>query len=393
MKINDLRNKVQMIEDAKKIIKKTVCLLFQFNKHYLLIMGIKAVWLGIIPTILLLLLQQILNFIQSGTESIEECFKIICIYVFLTCFNSFLIQKITLYENIFQKKICKYIDMIFMNKALELDLKSYENKEIYNKINQAQLQNGVGILNYFRVVYLCASSIIALISSIIIMGKFSYWIAFGIMVLPIIECIISIIFRKKQYSLIVNRTERERTCWYMNFLAIQGTAFKEIRLNNLKPFILRRYETLKKITISEDVKLMKQAFVYDAIIDFLENLVSGCILVWLVYLGFMNKLLIGEINTYINCIKQIQQHTESIIQQAGMGFQNTLYLKLLFEFLDLKVSKKNKESIQISKINKIEVKHLFYRYGADSDYALKDFSLELEPGMTIGVIGRNGSGY
>lgn len=392
MKINDLRDKVQMIKDTKKVIKKTIGLIYHFRKCYLLIMGVKAIWSGMMPAMLLLLLQQILNYIQNGNGGMEKCFEMVAIYIFLTCFNNFLIQRITLYENIFQKEFCKYTDMIFMNKVLELELKEYENKEIYNKINQAQLQNGTGILNYFRLIYQCVASFMALLSAIIIMGRYSYWIAIGIMVLPIIECIISITFRKKQYCLIVNRTERERTCWYMNFLAIQGTAFKEIRLNNLKSYILEKYEELKKISISEDVKLTRQAFTYDVLIDFFENLVFGCILIRLVYLGFIKKILIGEINTYISCIQQIQQQTETIIQQAGDGFQNTLYLKLLFEFLDLKPRRKIKEGIQINKISKVEVRHLFYRYGKNACYALKDVNLILEPGKTIGLIGRNGSG-
>lgn len=49
---------------------------------------------------------------------------------------------------------------------MELDLKSFENKVIYNKINQAQIQNGTGILDYFRIFYQRVVSFITLISSI-----------------------------------------------------------------------------------------------------------------------------------------------------------------------------------------------------------------------------------
>lgn len=160
----------------------------------------------------------------------------------------------------------------------------------------------------------------------------------------------------------------------------------------MKDFILNKYETLKNLSITEDIKLLKQAFYYDVIIDLLENLVSGGILLWLVFLGFTKRLLLGEINTYINCVQQIQQQTESIIQQAGDGFQNTLYLKLLFEFLDLQPQKKQDQGIQIGRIRKIEMKHVFYRYRDNQEYVLKDFNMILEPGRTVGLIGRNGSG-
>lgn len=38
------------------------------------------------------------------------------------------------------------------------------------------------------------------------------------------------------------------------------------------------------------------------------------------------------------------------------------------------------------------MKHVFYRYRDNQEYVLKDFNMILEPGRTVGLIGRNGSG-
>lgn len=55
-----------------------------------MIMSIKAIWTGVVPTVSLLLLQQILNFIQSGRKSLVECFEIVGVYIFVIWFNGFL---------------------------------------------------------------------------------------------------------------------------------------------------------------------------------------------------------------------------------------------------------------------------------------------------------------
>ncbi|MCW8000057.1 histidine kinase, partial [Clostridium sp. cpc1] len=80
---------------------------------------------------------------------------------------------------------------------------------------------------------------------------------------------------------------------------------------------------------------------------------------------------------------------ENTFSQINQIIQQSLYVELLFQFFDIEVRKDN-SVIDINEINKIELKNVSFKY--NNNYAIKDVSLVIERGTTIGLVGENGSG-
>ncbi|MGL6106296.1 hypothetical protein [Romboutsia sp.] len=133
-----------------KGIKDCIQLLFKYNKKYLLISITMAIFQGVIPTLTLRTSQQILNTLQKNDTTIKNLVFLLFIYAILNIIPTVIISIYSYYRTKFNKKFEKYIDELLLRKTLELDLKDFEDDEVYNMINRAKSQKGIDITTMFE---------------------------------------------------------------------------------------------------------------------------------------------------------------------------------------------------------------------------------------------------
>ncbi|GCF94645.1 hypothetical protein NRIC_25360 [Enterococcus florum] len=194
----------------------------------------------------------------------------------------------------------------------------------------------------------------------------------------------------------VARTSKERKVWYIDYLFTTGNAFKELKLFNFESFLKIQYEKLKKIIITQDIKIAKKYANNSLLFTTFDLISSFGLYVYIGYKTFSSIILIGDMTTYINGIDSVKNSVSSCIQAASNITRNSFYLSLLFKFLDQDnqnttvgndIRKKT-----ITSIETIELKNVSYKYLGSSDYAIKNVSFVLKKGSVLGIIGKNGSG-
>lgn len=105
----------------------------------------------------------------------------------------------------------------------------------------------------------------------------------------------------------------------------------------------------------------------------------------------------GQIIAFVNYLTQIASALVSLANIIVALIKAVNCSKRINEIMDTKSSivETNSEPIELApKENtpKIEFKNVSFSYGKDSKYAIKNFSLKIYPGETIGIIGGTGSG-
>lgn len=108
---------------------------------------------GCFPGILTIVLQKLLNSLQQVEISYANTVRLVLIYLgmnaligILSIYQSYLSQILT-------TKIYAYVSSSVLKKASELDLKDYENSEIYDKIQRAQGETGREFLIFLLAFY------------------------------------------------------------------------------------------------------------------------------------------------------------------------------------------------------------------------------------------------
>lgn len=130
-------------------------------------------------------------------------------------------------------------------------------------------------------------------------------------------------------------------------------------------------------------------------VETVEVIISGLIYLCLGIIVLKGAVTIGSVCMYAGCIKNFLWHFRMWNSQWVELVENTKYVKMYFDFLDIP-NKKYQGTLPVEKRDDdqftIEFRHVSFRYpGSDRDI-LKDFSIKFRIGERLAVVGKNGSG-
>lgn len=375
------------------VINKVIKLIFRYNYLYIFISIIYSILQGILPIISMLLIQRLINAIQINTFEQKSFIIMIFIYITIESLQILISEIYNLYSTNFIKKFSKYIEVKMINKANSLSIKDYENNTTYDLINRAQVQNGGTVINYFNSFISVLQQLITIGSATIIIALYKIWILLIVIIAPIIEFYFAQKIGKEQYRISVNRTSEERKCWYINYLMLLGNAKKETIIFDIGNYFIKQYSDLKDKFIKQDYRIMKKAFGINIIVIIISQLFSIIVYMNILLNGFWGKLFIGNVTTYISCVSTVKNGVEIVLNQITSIYKESLYINLLFDFLNLVVTKEDEgEKIKINEIKSIELKNIYYKFKQNSEYTLKDINLKITNTDVVSIVGRNGSG-
>lgn len=374
-------------------LKNCFFLINNFRKSFIFINVFVTFIQGIKPSILIIIMKNIINIIQTESNDFQQVFFLIIIYVLVQMCESIITYIYNYYFKKFNLNFSQYLDELLLKKAMKLKLKDFENSETYNIINRAQNQRGTSILSFVNSFFDIFKTVITIVSSLIILSKFNITLIAIVFIIPIIEYLYSLKMGKLQYKISVARTEKERQAWYIDFLVMTGTAFKEIELFNLKEYLLRKYTSIKNRIIKQDLFIEKKVTIVNCILNLCDYVVNGIILGYIVFSGFTKKILIGDVTAYSDSIYNAKTGIELILGNINSIVQQSLFIDLLFKFLSMKVEENDiEDKIEIDTIKSIEFIDLSYKYSGNTEYALKHINLKFESNDLVGIVGKNGSG-
>lgn len=129
---------------------------------------------------------------QEGDCDFSEVIIYILAYLILNITNEMISTGYSYYNAQVGLKFNKFITLKILEKSTKLQLRDYENPEIYDVINRAQNQNAASIISYISEIMLVIKQIITIMSTALILIKFRWWIILVIFLIPFIRCIMTV---------------------------------------------------------------------------------------------------------------------------------------------------------------------------------------------------------
>ncbi|NFI76427.1 ABC transporter ATP-binding protein [Clostridium botulinum] len=379
-------NKTNILKNLVWVIKE----LYNFDKKYLFISISKMIVEGSIPVLSLITMQKIMNLLQ-----IKSNFKLligfILIYVFIDLFNLIYFSIMTYYNTKFSLGFDLKFNESILKKSSNLKLKSYENSEVYDTIKMAQQESDGKLIAYFGAFTNIISKLITIQSYLVILLSFKPWIVICVLIVPIIKFLLSKKISVMSFNIIKNRTNDSRKSWYLQWLLTYGDSYKELKTYNIFNYFIEKYKDyIKKFNI-QDINLAKKNLIWMSTISVFEILVDAMLFVYVIFIGFMGGILIGDVMTYTKTINEIKKLITDVLQQFAEINKESLFIDELIRYFSLEEID-DEGLIKIDEINNIRIKDLSYRYGTTGRYALKNINLEFSKNETYVIVGRNGSG-
>ncbi len=299
--------------------------------------------------------------------------------------------------NVEKEKVNRGLSMMLYNKAKDLDLEAYDNPDFYNNFilaieaSSGNLNNMLFLIREFMgeiVSLITICSIILTIDPICLLIVAVTVIVFT----PLSREIGSIQLERRVEN---NRLHR-RADYFARVFYLQDYA-KEVRMNGIKPLLVKRYNEAADDVINCQKKYVKKI----DILYFIQETgvqIVGFMLVLPLYLGycvFVTKTVTsGDFVATFNGAWSIASSFSflTVFMARNFSEQSKVIYKIR-EFFSRENKLADGEHIaEVSKPETIELKNVSFTYPGNDKPTLKNINLTLKPCEKIALVGYNGAG-
>ncbi len=235
-----------------------------------------------------------------------------------------------------------------------------------------------------------ARLIVAPIIGLIVIGK-NFNIILMLSILPIFPIAIYFLYKlyKKQEELL--EIERKVYIDLSKNIEQNTSGFNLIKLYNEQENQKEKFDKVNEETYKSDVNVGAVMYKMDMVSNIMYAACYG--IGFAVGLFLINKglLTIGELTSYISCITIAISEIINSIEPLLTGMSNFKIASRRFNYF-FGLDTYRKEGKKLEKIDKIEIRNLFYSYGNNERLAIDNINMTINKGDKIGIVGKVGSG-
>jgi ATP-binding cassette, subfamily B, bacterial NisT/SpaT len=388
---------IKTVLETFKMWPRMYKILFQANKFYFLGIVSLSIITGLIPAVLILLLELLVNQV-SVLENFNLVLVLFGLYLGLIIVSSILDTVVSTLKQIYQDQITKEIDIRIMDKASSLPYEYFENHIIYDNIKRARDESTYRPYQIFEQSIGIISGVVTLVSVSAILILWKWWLILLLLVIPVISAVSFLKLGQQEYQLSFFHAPKRRILYYITHLMTTDSNVKEIQTFNKSKVIKNKYvETYERIF--EDNKRMSfKRLMTTLLFDCLTLLIVGFVLLQVIRDAFSGLIAIGSLIAYIQAVNRTQSQSSSVLHLCFNLYQNNLFLNQLFSFLDLPTQftsqRKNHQSSwqKDGYQEQLVFENVTFAYPTRNNMTLRDIDFSIKPGEVVALVGENGSG-
>ncbi len=284
---------------------------------------------------------------------------------------------------------------IVLNKVATLDLEYFENSEFNDKLQKVRdslythPQQLVYQLSFF------IQSVAGVAISLIAIIHLNVWLTLLISLVAVPDLINRFYFSKSSWGIWHHNTPERKKMWYLLRLINNEDSIKELKIFQTgKNFVKDLIKTQLKF-FNENQQNNKRELKATSGLSLIDTAVSAGILFFIVTQAIARKITVGDISFYSNVTSNFNNNIGGLFRTLSRIFEESLYVKDIFEVLKLSpkvMIKENPVKIDFNEPHQIEFVKIGFRYPGSQKDIFKDFSLVIEKGQKIALVGENGSG-
>ncbi|MDD9985648.1 MAG: ABC transporter ATP-binding protein [Spirochaetaceae bacterium] len=303
-----------------------------------------------------------------------------------------------------------YIHTLLMRTAGRLDLAFYENPEYRNMLERATQGAIQSSYLMVSVVFQFIRTALQFISFALVLTGLHWLATVLIVVVTAPQMVATGYHARRQFAMHFDLAEDSRLRHYVTALMSERDPAKEIRLFGLLDYLIERFSGLNRKFRRREIALRRSRNLIDLALGVVTD--AGAAAIW-IYVGIRalnGQITIGDVVLFTTAVASCKGTLIAMFQEGGMFYQHALYLGSLFSILDLNPasipgSLTAPESAAAGGAKRwgdrrapravergIEFRGVSFRYpGTDAD-VLHHLSFTLQPGESVALVGRNGSG-
>jgi len=279
-----------------------------------------------------------------------------------------------------------------------LEMKDYDNPEIYDMITRArgEAQNNKPLAIVSGVCDI-TSSLITWFSFSVVLFKFSPIVVAAMFAICIPYFILNVYFARANFNLQYGRTHEQRVAGYLDSCFTNRRSLPEIITLGLWSFLRNKWNTLATKLMRQDISLLKHRNVSELAIIAFTYLGRGGVSLYIIVkclLHFANYT-VGQVMMYFQSFAQGVSALAQVMQQFSAVYEGSCFLQTYQQFQEVQATAKpcakaKRKAPEV--IESIECRDVSFTYPGSSTDALQDINLVFKKGQSTLLVGRNGAG-
>jgi ATP-binding cassette subfamily B protein/ATP-binding cassette subfamily C protein len=284
-----------------------------------------------------------------------------------------------------------------LQKALELELRHFEDSDTYDKMQNARREASSRPLSLALGALSIVQALVTLAAYAAILVRLSPWSVLVLVVASIPAFAAEAKLAGESFRLYSWRAPEGRRLNYLEWILTRDSHVKEVKLFDLGEVILGRYRALFQKFYSEDRRLAFRRMAWGLGLGLVSLLAFyGCYAL-VAGRAASAEISLGDMTLYLAVFRQGQGAFQSILSAVGGMYEDALFMSNLFLYLNIPTGGEQPRVLPAlspprGQANAIELRNVSFRYQGKTDWALKDVSLTLQPGEKLGLVGENGAG-
>jgi ATP-binding cassette subfamily B protein/ATP-binding cassette subfamily C protein len=289
------------------------------------------------------------------------------------------------------------VNEAILEKALELELRHFEDADVYDKMQNARREASARPLSLVMQVFGIAQNGVTLAALSGLLLRLSPASVLVVVAASVPAFLAEARLSADSFRMWTWRAPEGRRLNYLEWILTRDSHVKEVKLFGLGPLVLERYRALFRKFFDEDrriaVRRMRAGLAFGALslaaFYGMYALMAGR--------AARAEISLGDLALYIAVFRQGQGAIQAVLQGVGGLYEDALFMSNLFDYLGIPTGG---EAARVApprspargRPGAIELDRVSFRYPGTDEWALRGVSLTIAPGEKLGLVGENGAG-
>jgi len=377
---------------------RAIQLVWQTNWRLTVVYGLLTVVAGLLPAAIAyvgkLIVDTVIVAAQSGLVADRNTALLyLAIEAGLVAVLAGARQGVNLCQSLLRALLGQRVNWMILEKAQTLPLTYFEDSEFYDKMTQARREASSRPLAMVNRTFGVVQDALSLVTFGGLLLQFSGW-AVALLTLATLPAFMAETqFAGAAFRLFKWRSPETRQQSYLETLLAREDYAKEVKLFQVGPLLLQRYQDIFHRLYQEDRNLTLRRNGWGYGLGLLSTAAFYGAYCWIVLDAIAGRISLGELTMYLTVFRQGQSTFTNTLTAIGGMYEDGLYLANLYEFLEQPVPADTGYADRgTDPGDGLRFEAVSFSYPGRDRLALAEVSFHLKPGQKLAIVGENGSG-
>ena len=331
---------------------------------------------------------------KAGTGPIGDVWTFLAIEIGIVVAGEILARASSLVESLLGDLFSNNMSITLMEQAAKLDLAQFEDPTFYDHLERARRQTvgRIALLTLLLSMMQDALTLVTLGGALI---AYSPWLLLLLLIAVIPSFLGETHFASLAYSLLFRWTPERRQLDYLRFVGASDKTAKEVQMFGLAPWLTERYRALSQKFYEENRNLSLRRGLVSAALSILGTIGYYAAYAIILVRAVRGDITIGMLTFLAASFARGRDVIQGILLSASNVYEQALYLRDLFVFLDMKptiASKPGAIAVPEPIQHGFVFENVGFRYPGSERWAVRNVNLTIKPGERVALVGENGAG-